>query len=194
MNQKSVFKNIFLVIVVILTILPALVTFNSLLTSVFNSMHWYIWLQTTIVPYESRLVAVLLKLVGITSVLTIGQGDFSMLVKKSDQYLPVALQWNCLGWQSILLLIVTFITGLRNNYTFFSRIETIMLGILGTFLINIIRMALIISVGYYWNKLAVFIIHDYFAVLVALIWMIFFWWFSYSYVLEEKMPSEKENL
>ena len=115
MNQKLVFKNIFLVTVVILTVLPTLVTFNSLLTTIFNHMQWYVWLQSTVVPFESRLVAVLLKGVGITAILTPGQTQVSMLVKKSGEYLPVVLQWNCLGWQSMLLLITTFIIGLRGN-------------------------------------------------------------------------------
>ncbi len=186
MNQKAVFKNIFFITVVLLTVLPTLVTFSAFLTSVFNHLQWYIWLQDFVVPFESRLVAVLLKAAGITAVLTPGQSDVSLLVKKSNEYLPVVLQWNCLGWQSILLLFVTFITGLRGNYTPISKIQTIIFGIIGTFLINLFRMAFIIIAGFYWNRIAVLIIHDYFAVFVSLVWMLAFWWFSYAYILDEK--------
>jgi hypothetical protein len=47
-------------------------------------------------------------------------------------------------------------------------------------------MAFIVSLAYYWNTAAAMIIHDYFASFVALVWMLFFWWFSYRYILEDK--------
>jgi exosortase/archaeosortase family protein len=64
--------------------------------------------------------------------------------------------------------------------------EVVLFGILGTFLSNICRMSLITALAYYWNEFAAMIVHDYFAMFVSLVWMIFFWWFSYAYILEEK--------
>lgn len=192
MKQKQVFKNAFIVGVIIIMLMPTLVTFNSMLTGLLNHLHWYVWLQDHVVPFESRLVAVILKAMGITTVLTPGNHDVSLLLKKSNEYIPVALEWNCLGWQSMLLLVVTFINGFRGNFTGPSIIQAILFGIIGTFLINLFRMALIISTGFYLNKLALFIIHDYFAVFVGLIWIIFFWWFSYAYLLEEKEVLEEK--
>ena len=44
-----------------------------------------------------------------------------------------------------------------------------------------------IAIGiYYVNSLAAQIIHDYLAAFLTLLWLIFFWWFSYSFILEEK--------
>jgi exosortase/archaeosortase family protein len=91
-----------------------------------------------------------------------------------------------LGWQSMILLALTLVTGLRGPYTLFSKLEVIVFGVLGTFLSNLFRMALITSLAYYWNNVAAMIIHDYFAMFVALIWMVFFWWFSYAYLLDER--------
>jgi len=62
----------------------------------------------------------------------------------------------------------------------------VVFGVLGAFLSNLFRMAFNTSLAYYWNSLAAMIIHDYFASFIALIWMVFFWWFSYSFVLEPK--------
>jgi len=194
MNQKEVFKNIFIIIAVILTVMPTLVTFSALLTSIFNHMQWYVLLQKYVVPFEARLVAVIIKAVGITALITPDQPSVSLLLKKSSAYIPVVLEWNCLGWQSMLLLIVTLVTGLRGNYTLMSKLETILFGILGTFLSNLFRMAFIVTVAFYWNKFAALIIHDYFAVFIALIWMIFFWWFSYAFVLEEKSVKVKQTV
>lgn len=166
--------------------LPGFVMFGSIITEIFNSMRWYTFLQEVVVPYEARFVAVMIKIVGIQSYVTPGQ-EVAMILKKGSEYLPVSLEWNCLGWQSILLLAFTFTTGLRGNYTAMSKIETIIFGILGTLLINLLRMAFIVSLAFYWSDFAALIIHDYFAMLVTLIWIVFFWWFSYRFILEPKV-------
>jgi len=186
MKQKQVFKKIFIVAAIVLSVLPALVTFSAALTTLFNRMGWYVWLQRLVVPFEARLVAVLIKLVGIKAMVTPGESYAMVLAKPEGELLPVALEWNCLGWQSMILLALTLTTGLRGEYGFASKLETIVFGVLGTFLSNLIRMAIIVSLAFYWNSFAAMIVHDYFAAFVALIWMIFFWYFSYSYILEEK--------
>lgn len=188
MKQKEVFKRILAVTSIILALLPLLVTMASVLTGIFNRMGWYVWLQEVVVPFESRLVALLIKLVGIEGMITPNNQHFAMvLLKPGNVLLPVQLEWNCLGWQSLLILSLTLVTGLQGPYTKFSKIQVILFGLLGTFLTNIIRMALITSLAFYWNSFAAMIIHDYFAMFVALGWMIFFWWFSYAYILEERL-------
>lgn len=184
-TQKQVFKKIFIVVAIIHIILPGLVMFGSVLTGLFNKMGWYVWLQNMVVPFESRLVAVLIRPIGIIAKITPAE-TFSIVLEKPGGYIPITLEWNCLGWQSLVLLILTFTTGLRGHHTLVSKGETVLIGVLGTFLINIFRMALIASLVYYVNDFAVAIVHDYLAALVALIWMLFFWWFSYSFVLEPK--------
>lgn len=188
MEQKKIFKDILLVAVVILSILPVLVTFSALLTDIFEKMKWYESLQKYVVPVESRLVSVIIKSVKITSQVTPDRDDFSMVLIKDGSLMPIKLEWNCLGWQSMILLAITLVTGLKGKYTLLSKIETVLIGILGTFLTNLFRMAFIVTLAYYWNSFAALIIHDYFASFIALIWMIFFWWFSYTFVLDEKPP------
>lgn len=188
-DQKATFKKLFAGVAILLAVLPFLVTFSAVLTSLFNKMEWYVWLQEVVVPFEARLVAVLLRLVNINGIIT-PKSNFAMLLEKPDNtYIPVSLEWNCLGWQSLVLLGLTLVTGLRGNWKIMSKAEAMLIGIIGTFLINIFRMAFITSLAYYWNKVAAMIIHDYFAAFVALIWLIFFWYFSYSFVLEPKVES-----
>lgn len=188
MYQKQVFKKILAVTAVVLAVLPVLVTFSAILTGIFNRMQWYVWIQDHVVPFEARLVAVLIRLVGIKGVVTPGQTFAMLLERPGSDWLPVVLSWNCLGWQSMILLGLTLVTGLRGPYTMFSKIEVVVFGVLGTFLSNLFRMALITSLAYYWNNVAAMIVHDYFAMFVALIWMVFFWWFSYAYLLDVKQP------
>ncbi|MFV1917565.1 MAG: exosortase/archaeosortase family protein [Patescibacteria group bacterium] len=189
MNQKATFKKLFAAVAILLAVLPLIVTFSAVLTGVFNKIGAYVWLQDQIVPFEARLVAVLLRGVNITGVVTPG-ASFSMLLDRPGQLpLAVVISWNCLGWQSLVLLGLTFATGLRGGWKRLSIAETVVLGVVGMFLINVFRMAFITSLAYYWNSVAAMIIHDYFAAFIALIWLIFFWWFSYSFILEPKVES-----
>lgn len=190
MRQKATFKKLFAGVAILLAVLPFLVTFSAAFTSVFNKIGAYIWLQDKIVPFEARLVAVLLRLARINGVVTPGANFAMLLERPGESPLPVQLQWNCLGWQSLVLLGLTLVTGLRGNWKLISKIETVVLGVTGTFLVNIFRMAFITSLAYYINEIAAMIIHDYFAAFVALIWLIFFWWFSYSFILEPKVEVE----
>jgi exosortase/archaeosortase family protein len=185
-DQKATFKKLFAAVAILLAVLPFIVTFSAALTSFFNKIGWYIALQRFVVPFEARLVAVLLRVVNIRGVVTPGS-NFAMLLERPGQsYLPVSLEWNCLGWQSLVMLGLTLATGLRGNWKLLSKLEVVLVGILGTFLVNLFRMAFITALAYYVNEIAARIIHDYFAAFAALIWLIFFWWFSYSFVLEER--------
>lgn len=191
-EQKQTFKKLLAGTAILLAVLPFIVTFSAVLTSLFNKIGAYVWLQNIVVPFEAKLVAVLLKLVHINGVITPGQ-SFAMILERSGKpALPVQLEWNCLGWQSLVLLGITLITGLRGNWKSMSKLEVVILGVLGTFLVNIFRMAFVTSMAYYVDEIAAMIIHDYLAAFAALLWLIFYWWFSYSFILEPKRAVNQE--
>ena len=193
MREKATFKKLFAASAILLAVLPFVVTFSAVLTEIFNSMKWYVWLQEVVVPFEARLAAVLLRIVGIPAIVTPGSTFAMLLVRPDESYLPVILSWNCLGWQSIVLLGLTLVTGLRGDWKVLSKIEAAVLGILGTFLINLFRIVGITTLMYYWNEVAARVIHDYVAAFVALVWLTFFWWFSYSFVLEENKTFDTQS-
>ena len=114
MRQKATFKKLFAGVAILLAVLPFIVTFSAVLTSLFDKVGAYVWLQNKVVPFEARLVAVLLRLARIKGVVTPG-ASFAMLLERPGQSpLPVQLEWNCLGWQSLVLL--GFFTGLKNEW------------------------------------------------------------------------------
>lgn len=191
-KQKKTYKDILIVFVIIMAILPVVVTFSAILTRFFEKMRWYEALQRYVVPIESTFVAATIKTMNITSELTPESPDYSIVLKKNGGYIPIRLEWNCLGWQSMILLLITLLTGLSGNYSLDSKIKTLILGILGTFLSNILRMSIIVALAYYWNSFGALIIHDYFASFVAIIWIMFFWWFSFKYILTNELaPSSR---
>lgn len=55
-------------------------------------------------------------------------------------------------------------------------------------MINLLRMVFIVVGIYYVNTVFALLIHDYLAAITTVVFLIGFWWFSYSFVLEEKNP------
>lgn len=178
MKQKRTFSIIIALLAVFLAVLPFLVTFNEALTHLIERFQLYMWIQERIVPLEVRMVGVLV------SPLNIDYLAHQNGLTVNGIY--AGMTWNCLGWQSLLLLIITLIFGLRGNYTSWSKTETVLIGLLGTFLINLLRLALIVLLLAYSRPLFVVVYHDYLAAIVTILWLFGFWWFSYSFVLEEK--------
>lgn len=178
MKQKKTFSFVIALLAVMLAILPFLVAFNEVLTKVVENFRLYMWLQERIVPLEIKMVAVLIS-------------PFPVDFVAHSQGMTVngiyaEMTWNCLGWQSLLLYLATLLVGLKGNYTLFSKIETIIIGLLGTFFVNLFRMTFTVLLLTYSRPLYALVYHDYLAAIVTIIWLIFFWWFSYSFTLEQK--------
>lgn len=186
MEQKQTFKLLLIGLAVMLALLPLVTTFNSVLTELINKIGLYRVIQETVVPFESRLVVAIVRLLGIPAFLAQAGDQASFYFIKGQEAFPVQLQWNCLGWQSLLLLFLSFAVGFMGNFTRISKLECVLIGLLGTFLINIFRMVFITIGIYYVNTVFALLIHDYFAAIVTIIWLFGFWWFSYSFVLETK--------
>lgn len=176
MKQKKTFSLIFGLLSVFMIVLPFLVTFNEGLTKVIENINGYIWIQGKIVPVEIKMVGVLVSPFGV---------EYQAHVKGlTINGVYAQMTWNCLGWQSLLLLLITFIFGLRGNYTLLSKIEAIIIGLVGTFLVNLFRLTFIVLLLGFSQPLFARVYHDYLAAFVTIIWLFFFWWFSYKFVLE----------
>ncbi len=185
-KSKSTFSLIFLFLVVVLMILPFLTTFNELLTVIFFKTGLYRLIEGLILPFETRMVVVILQVLGQKAV-----ASASMVsIWREGSWQKILISWNCIGWQSSLILVATLLTGLQGNYTRVSKIECLTMGILGTFLVNILRISLIALMVVYVNVIPATVAHDYLSTFILILWLFFFWWFSYSFVLEEKSPSK----
>lgn len=185
MREKRTFAIIFALLAVMLAVLPFLVSLNEVLTKIVESIGIYMWVQERIVPLEVKMVAVLVS-------------PFPMQFTAHQQGMTVngtyaQMTWNCLGWQSLLLFLVTVAVGLKGNYTKVSKIEAITIGLLGTFLVNLLRLTIIILLLAYAKPIYAYVYHDYLAAIVTILWLFLFWWFCYSYVLEEKQERDDKG-
>ena len=175
---KERFSSIFILFALLLMMLPFISTFNEFLTNLFLKWELYRILQNIVVPYEAKIIAGLMNLVGIPA-----EGVPKGVWIKGNF---LEIQWNCLGWQSVVLLLASLISGFQGKFSWPSRLEVVVIGLLGTFLINIFRLTFVGFLAVDVNKSIALFFHDYLSLVFVLIWFFIFWWFSYSYVLEEK--------
>jgi exosortase/archaeosortase family protein len=93
--------------------------------------------------------------------------------------------WNCVGWQGMVLLGLTLVVGLRPQDHWEARVHVVVIGTLGTVLVNLGRIALVsvlaARAGYYP---AVFV-HDWAATLLTVAWLAGFWLFAQHWILSE---------
>jgi exosortase/archaeosortase family protein len=163
-----------------LLILPFFSTFGELLTKAAMAAGFDAWLGQWIAPVEGRLVHGALALIGIQSAY-----DGSLLyVGTGAGSLALYISWNCVGWQTVLFLLVSMATGLQGEYTLRSRLETVALGVLGIAILNILRITVVAVVAYVFGQIPAVIVHDYGSVIATVVFLMAFWAFAYNVVLE----------
>jgi exosortase/archaeosortase family protein len=180
-KQKKVFIVILLGLTLLLVTLPFVVTANEILTKIVERNALYVWVQNNVVPVEAKMMGVLLIPFGYEYAFSPSN---SMIVVNG---LSMGITWNCLGWQSFLLLFVSLLVGFRGRYSRLSIIEALGIGIIGTFWLNILRMLLTVLLAVHAPSIFRIVFHDYLAAGTTVVWLFGFWWFCYAYVLEERV-------
>ena len=169
-----------------LLILPFFSTFGELLTKAAMAAGFDAWLGQWIAPIEGKLVHGALALVGVPSAY-----DGSLLyVGTGRGSLALYISWNCVGWQTVLFLLVSMATGLQGEFTLRSRLETVALGVMGIALLNVLRITAVALVAYAFGQLPAVIVHDYGSVIATVAFLMAFWAFAYNVVLERTRDSD----
>lgn len=180
---RETFVWIFSILILVLMFFPLMATFNDVLTRLVINLKAYAVVRDYIVPFEVKIVAAVLTILGYKAGVT-----SEYVVLSGSRPFIAEIVWNCIGWQSLLFFVITTFVGLQGDkYTNFSKLKAILIGALGTFLVNIFRIVAVVLVAYHFGQFPASIIHDYGALLVVIMWLFFFWWFCYGYVLEEKV-------
>ncbi len=177
--EGRVYQRLIVVAAVTFIILPFVTTFNEFLTKIVESLHFVAVIQGVAAPFMVRVVAVILQTVRIPTSI---EGSFLYL---GGRWMPlrIYINWNCIGWQSFVLFAFTLLTGLQGPYTRRSKLLTVLLGLEGTFLINIIRILIPTILAYHSGYIPAIVFHDYLGTLLTLLWMGFFWNYAFGSVL-----------
>ena len=188
-NQKKTFTFILIILSISLVFLPVVTTFNNVLAKFVLSNGFFRVIQDFIVPWEIRMVGVILYPFGLSPKIA---GDYLMLGGEKPFLIEIA--WNCIGWQSIIFFVLTAWVGFQGDaYNRLSKIKAWTFGLLGTFLINLFRISFVAVVAFKTNQKVALLFHDYASSFLVVIWLIFYWWFVYSFILESKVKLEVEN-
>ena len=185
-SRRPIFRLILIMSAILLMILPFVTTFNEFLTRLVETSGLDFILTDWIVPFEVRMVAVILGMVSIPSQVSLD----SIYLDKGGLYMPLYISWNCVGWQSFVLYVATLITGIQGPFTRISKVEAMVVGFLGTFLLNLLRIASVAMVAFWFGQLPAVIYHDYGGTVIILIWLFIYWWFCHGWLLEplEELP------
>jgi exosortase/archaeosortase family protein len=185
-TRRPIIRLVLIMAAILVMILPFVTTFNEFLTRIVESTGLDRLLTDWIVPVEARMLAVILRLVGIPSQVSTD----SIYLDKGGFFLPIYINWNCVGWQSFILYGITLITGIQGPFTKASKFEAMLVGFLGTFLVNLLRIASVAVVAFFFGQLPAVIYHDYGGTVIILLWLFAYWWFSHGWLLEplEQLP------
>ena len=177
--QGKVFQRIIIVASITFVILPFVTTFNEFLTKLVESFQLVVLIQGSVAPFIVRIVAVLLRALGVS----VSISGSNLFLTGAWMPLRVYINWNCIGWQSFVLLAFTFLTGLQGPYTMRSKLMTVLIGLEGTFLINILRILIPTLLAGNSGYLQAILFHDYLGTLFTLLWMGVFWNYAFENLL-----------
>jgi exosortase/archaeosortase family protein len=172
----------------LLMLLPLVTTFDDLLTTWAMQLGANNPLQA-IVPVEARMVVGLLGLVGIHAA---ASGSHLVVWDGGGAMHTLFISWNCIGWQSLVLLGVSLITGLRGRHPFEVRAQVVLIGVAGTMLLNLLRVAAVAGIAATIGVAPAVLFHDYGGTILVISYLFVFWIFVQRWILGHDPSDELE--
>jgi len=174
----------------LLMLLPFVTTFDDLLTS------WALALGANnplqgIVPIEARMVVGLLGMVGVQAA---ASGSHLVIWDSAGSMHTLFISWNCIGWQSLILLGVSFVSGLRGRQSVEARVQVVLIGIGGTMLLNLMRVAAVAAIAATIGQTPAILFHDYGGTILVVTWLFAFWIFVQRFIFVAPPAEEVELL
>ena len=174
----------------LLMLLPFVTTFDDLLTS------WALALGANnplqgIVPIEARMVVGLLGMVGVQAA---ASGSHLVIWDSAGSMHTLFISWNCIGWQSLILLGVSFVSGLRGRQSVEARVQVVLIGVAGTMLLNLMRVAAVAAIAATIGQTPAILFHDYGGTILVVTWLFAFWIFVQRIIFVAPPAEEVELL
>jgi exosortase/archaeosortase family protein len=187
-NRDNVNLTLLALLCALLMLLPLVTTFDDLLTTWAMQLGANNPLQA-IVPIEARMVVGLLGLAGVHAA---ASGSHLVVWDGSGAMHTLFISWNCIGWQSLVLLGVSFVSGLRGRHSLEARAQIIIIGVAGTMLLNLLRVAAVAGIAATIGVTPAVLFHDYGGTLLIIGFLFGFWIFVQRWILGEAPSGELE--
>ncbi|HZQ49758.1 MAG TPA: hypothetical protein VFB69_05580 [Candidatus Dormibacteraeota bacterium] len=162
---------------VLMLLTPFIATMDDLLASAAQRFGLDTAVSFIAIP-EARLVAALLNVLGIAA-----SSTGATISVGGAQPVALVIGWNCVGWQGLVLLGLTFAVGLRPRDGWEARIHVVVIGVLGTVIINLARIALVAILAAYAGYYPAIFVHDWAATIATVVWLAGFWLFAQRWIL-----------
>jgi exosortase/archaeosortase family protein len=180
-RTTPVFAMLLALTAVVLVVLPFVSTFDDVLTQIGLRLGIATPLQV-IVPAEVRVTVAVLGLFGIHAG---AAGNQLVVWNASGAPQTLFISWNCVGWQSLILLGLSLVVGLRGQMTLATRIEVIVFGVTGTILVNVARITVVCVLAALAGYLPAVLFHDYGGTLLLVAWLFSFWAIAYRWLVPD---------
>jgi len=178
-NRDNVNLTLLALLCALLMLLPLVTTFDDLLTAWAMQLGANSPLQT-IVPVEARMVVGLLGLAGLHAA---ASGSYLVVWDGAGVMHTLYISWNCIGWQSLVLLGVSFLSGLSGRHPIEARVQVIVIGVAGTMLLNLLRVAAVAGIAATIGVTPAVLFHDYGGTILVVAFLFGFWIFAQHWIL-----------
>ncbi len=187
-DRDNVNLTLLALLCALLMLLPLVTTFDELLTTWAMQLGANNPLQT-IVPVEARMVVGLLGLAGIHAA---ASGSHLVVWDGAGAMHTLFISWNCIGWQSLVLLGVSLLTGLRGRHPAEARVQVMLIGVAGTMLLNLLRVAAVAGIAATIGVTPAVLFHDYGGTILVIAFLFGFWIFAQRWILGQAAEELEE--
>lgn len=185
-DRRSVYVGLLAASCGMLLLLPFVTTFDEFLTAATKQFGLVHPLLSLAAP-EARAVVAILNALGVKAE---ASGAYLYVWDWSGQRQALLISTTCIGWQSLILLGLSCVVGLRGPHSREARLQVLLIGVLGTILVNLLRMTIVSVVAAEFGFWPAVMVHDYGGTLIIVAWLFGFWAFVYRWILGAQ-PSEE---
>jgi exosortase/archaeosortase family protein len=179
MERRSVYLGLLAAACGMLLILPFITTFDEFLTASTKQFGLVHPLLSLAAPEARAVVAIL----GVLGVQAQAAGGQLYVWDWAGQRQTLLISTTCIGWQSLVLLGLSCLVGLRGPYSREAKVQVLLIGVLGTVLVNLVRMTIVCMVAADFGYWPAVLVHDYGGTLIIVAWLFAFWAFAHRWVL-----------
>ena len=122
-------------------------------------------------------------LLGLVGVHAAASGSYLVVWDSAGSMHTLFISWNCIGWQSLILLGASFFSGLRGQQPLEARVQVVLIGVVGTMLLNLARVAAVAAIAATIGQTPALIFHDYGGTILVVVWLFVFWMFVQRFIL-----------
>jgi exosortase/archaeosortase family protein len=188
-NRSALNMTLLAVACGLLMVMPLITTLDDFLTT------WALRFGAdnplqALVPGEARMVVGLLGMIGIHAA---ASGNYMVVWDGRGAMHTLLISWNCIGWQSLILLGMSFLSGLRGNQPLEARVQIVVIGITGTMLLNLMRVAAVAALAATWGQTPAVLFHDYGGTILVVGWLFAFWIFVQRWILKPDLSDALQD-